>query len=84
MARKEDGVAKQQPRKKAPTVPKPEPPKPPRSAFMCFSDSKKREIMIRHGIVEVSEPRKKPTPQLTTKFVSHNRSHLALLLASLM
>jgi hypothetical protein len=32
---------------------KQEPPKPPRSAFMCFTDTKKKEIMSHHGIVQV-------------------------------
>jgi hypothetical protein len=29
------------------------PPKPPRSAFMCFTDAKKKDIMSQHGIRKV-------------------------------
>lgn len=31
-----------------------EQPKPPRSAFMCFADTKKRELMDAMGLEEVS------------------------------
>jgi hypothetical protein len=37
-------------------APAPSPPKAPRSAFMCFTDVKKQEIMNRYGLTEVCFP----------------------------
>jgi hypothetical protein len=31
------------------------PPKPPRSAFMCYTDCKKKEIMALHGVLEEND-----------------------------
>lgn len=43
------GKASTNPRKKQ------SPPKPARSAFMCFTDCKKKEIMEQHGIHQVGK-----------------------------